>query len=184
MWERDRSTRKWSYTLAEQFPSGWWKAFGLMLCEELREDLVKCGYLRKFRFVDIKSKYGELRAYTGGVPHGSNAWDIIDKYTVLSRNICEFCGQPDVPMIGKGWFEPECFCCYVERQRKRNNKTWRELWEDYKNERTSEDDDGRMMDVRKYSRYSKESGDWVTVEIDISDTANRIRENYEQRYYR
>ena len=192
MWDRDKDTRKWSYTLAEEFPKGWWRAFGLLLCEELRKDLIKCNYLRDFRFDQIKSKYGQLRAYTGPLPMESKANDIIDKYTTLSENICELCGKPDVPMIGKRWIKPECFDCYCKRQIKhikycqkngiekpttdcKTIPTREELLEWYNEEKTY-DDDERMADKRCYMTYS--NGESKYVEIDISETAQKIRENY------
>lgn len=187
-WDYYDDVRKWSYTLAEEFPRGWWKAFGLMLCEELREDLIKYYYLDKFRFEQIKSKFGQLRVYTGPLPRDSNVTDIIDKYTTLSENICEFCGKPDVPMIGHGWIEPECFDCYCKRamEYRKTTPTIEELKIEYENEKTSDDDPGRMADVRRFSRWSKEDGEYkrTDCEVDISATAQKIREAYYGRMHR
>ena len=36
-----KKDKAYNYTLADDFPDGWWKAFGIQLCEELREDLIK-----------------------------------------------------------------------------------------------------------------------------------------------
>lgn len=107
--------KKYSWTLSEEFPKGWWKAFGLQFCEELREDLIKCNYLNKLRFDQIKEKYGQLRVYTNGIPIGSQVYEIIEHYSVLSENICIICGKPNTPMIDTGWISPECYECFCRR---------------------------------------------------------------------
>lgn len=167
IWDKD--LRKWSYTLAEDFPRGWWKAFGVMMCEELREELLKYNFLDKYRFVQIKEKYGQLRAYDNGYPEGSNVSDIIGKYSVLSENICMHCGKPDVPMLNMGgWFSPYCPDCYKHINIKG-------AYEDY----VCKDDPGKMSDTYRYTRFSKDGEDHVV--IDISETANKIRENWNKR---
>lgn len=113
--------KNYSWTLADEIPKGWWKAFGLQLCEELRKDLVKCNYLTKLRFVQIKEKYGSLRMYTNGIPIGSKVFEIIEYYSVLSENICIKCGKPNTPMINTGWISPECYECFYKRYKKQEN---------------------------------------------------------------
>lgn len=187
IWDRYKDTKKWSSTLAEDFPKGWWKAFGKMMCEELREDLIKCNYLDEFRFEQIKEKFGELRAYTNCIPQGSDAANIIDKYTYLSSNICICCGRPDVPMVNESWISPECFVCYYKRQIKRDKyfvkrgmikqiRTWGEIRDRY-NELTR-CNDTKMADSITCQHYSI-AGDWIET-IDISDTANAIRERWKK----
>lgn len=107
--------KKYSWTLADEIPKGWWKAFGLQLCEELREDLIRYNYLDKLRLLQIKEKYGALRIYTNGIPVGSKVFEIIEHYSVLSENICIMCGKLDTPMINTGWISPECFDCFCKR---------------------------------------------------------------------
>ena len=45
-------------TYLDWIPHGWKKAFGKQLCKDLRKALIKDKNLYKFRFSDIKEKYG------------------------------------------------------------------------------------------------------------------------------
>lgn len=183
IWERHRSVKKYSYTLAEDFPKGWWKAFGLMMCEELREELLKYHYLDKFRFVQIKEKFGGLRAYTGSVPRDSKVHDIIEKYSILSENICISCGKPDVPMTNDGWYSPLCYDCFRKghiKYRRRiamlRGENYEPLTEDEIRSRYEDivcDEDPRMADTRSWISFSVDGDEKHTV--DISETAERIR---------
>ena len=164
IWERYKDTKKWDYTLADEFPSGYWKAFGLMMCEELREELIKYNFLDKYRVVQIKEKWGQLRFYDNGYPVGSAISDIIDKYSKLSENICIKCGKPDVHILNYyGWISPYCEDCFQPQP-----------YEYF----FIEGDTGKMSDVLKYRKYNKDSNATEEVEIDISETAKAIRENY------
>ena len=169
-----RKEKAYFRTLAENFPSGWWKAFGLDLCEELRQDLIKCNYLYDFRMLEIKEKWGELRIYTCGLPEGSDTWDIIDDYSALSRNICISCGKPDVCMINMaGWIQPICFDCYYKQKKKVNNcyrrkkLTDEEIKELYQQSTVS--DDSKMSGARIVMRNEE------TITYDLSAKAERIR---------
>lgn len=174
---------KYSYTLAEDFPAGWWKAFGIMLCEELRDDLIRCNYLYEFRIVQIKEKFGELRVYTGSLPMSSKAFDIIDKYSHLSQNICIICGRPDVPMINTGWISPYCYKCfkkicnrqdrYYEDKPQRTDDQIKELYKSRSNDNT------RMADTITWRRtYNGISYDDT---VFIYETANAIREQWKMK---
>lgn len=44
--------------LKDEIPDGWWKRFGIPLCEDLKEVLVKYNYLHDYRFSQCKEKYG------------------------------------------------------------------------------------------------------------------------------
>lgn len=48
----------YEYTELDQMPDGWRIAFGDALLEELREELLKAGYLDDYRITQIKEKYG------------------------------------------------------------------------------------------------------------------------------
>ena len=170
--------KRYVYTLAEEFPRGWWKAFGLMLCEELREELIRCNYLRQFRLEQVKEKFGELRIYFNGIPRDCHVDNIINKYSVLSRNICITCGRPDVYVLNGGWISPECFDCFKKRWKKR---------EKYSNQLPASEmeilqafnkvicsNTNKMGEAYKYTRWLPNEKR-ETVEIDISDTANKIR---------
>ena len=169
--------KKYAYTLANDFGTGWWKSFGLLMCEELREDLVKCGYLEKFRFTQIKEKYGELRAYCGGVPRESKAFEIIDKYEFLSNHICEYCGRPNTHQINwRGWITTICKDCYERINLKQHELYGYNLipYEEYINR----GEDPTMPMIRKVTRFSKEGSE--VIEYDISDTVNKIIANWRE----
>ena len=92
---------------------------------------------------------------------------IIEKYSVLSRHICCMCGKPDVKIITKGWVYPCCRECF---EADKTHLLYGEV--------TSDKDDGRMPDTYEISRWS--DGEYETIEIDIKETADRIRETWEE----
>lgn len=112
---------KYSYTELDAMPDGWRRAFGIQMCEELRKELIKFNYLDKYRITQIKEKYGELRWYDWGIPKNSKIWDIIDKYTELSRHICLHCGRPAEIINNCGWLEPVCDKCQEKINRRLKN---------------------------------------------------------------
>ena len=96
----------YSYTELDNMPTGWRIAFGEQLCAELMEAL---GDDVKDYFIEqIKEKYGELRWYSNW--GSEKIYDIIDKYTHLSRRICIKCGAP-ATKISLGWISPYCDEC-------------------------------------------------------------------------
>ena len=48
--------------------TGWWKRFGIPLCEDLKNILIRNNCLDKFRFSQVKEKYGSLRLYDFSAP--------------------------------------------------------------------------------------------------------------------
>ena len=54
----------------------------------------------------VKEKFGELRFYTHGTQ--DEIYDIIDRATVLSRHICEVCGQPGETRLIGHWLRTTC----------------------------------------------------------------------------
>lgn len=107
----------YSYTLADNIPSGWRKAFGMDLFRELKEELVRVNYLYDFRFEEIKEKYGSLRLYCGSVPADSKIYDILDKYEKISETVCEKCGKKDQVIINyRGWYQCICPDCLNRRE--------------------------------------------------------------------
>ena len=67
-----------SYTELDCLEPGWKKAFGILICEDIRNELIKHNYLYKYRIMEIKEKYGSLRWYDNGAP--GNVHDMIMKY--------------------------------------------------------------------------------------------------------
>ena len=162
----------------DDMPDGWRKAFGKMMCEEIKQELVRCNYLNKYRILQIKEKYGELRWYDNGTPIDCKVPEIIDNYSMLSQNICIICGKPDVPIINNGWISPYCKKCYTtpsdwykkEHPDKIDEfiKTHEEYWEECNKQ------NNKMIDSYSVHTWSKEKGD-ETITYDISETANKIR---------
>ena len=111
-----RYTQPYSWTELDCMPSGWRKAFGLQMCEEIREELIKFNYLDKYRITQIKEKYGELRWYDFGAPKDSKVWDIIEKYSEISTHTCICCGCPAEIIDNRGWLEPICDSCLKRQQ--------------------------------------------------------------------
>jgi len=100
----------YTWTWLDGLPTGWAKAFGVEMCEELREELIRCDYLDQYVIQDTKEKYGELRIYDNGVPQGCNVHEIIDKYADISYRTCCKCGKP-ATKISLGWISPWCDEC-------------------------------------------------------------------------
>lgn len=98
----------YSYTELDDMPDGWRQAFGLQMCDELKNVLEKIDKINEFRIVQIKEKFGELRFYTNWIDDDIDK--IIDKYTELSRRTCICCGKP-ATQITTGWISPFCDDC-------------------------------------------------------------------------
>jgi hypothetical protein len=150
-----------------------------MMCEEIKQELVRCNYLNEYRILQIKEKYGELRWYDNGTPIDCKVPEIIDNYSMLSQNICIICGKPDVPMTHNGWSSPYCKKCFTTPtdwyKKEFPNKVdeWIknhiEDWEEYNKE-----ENNKMADSYTVASWSKENGEQKTT-YDISETANKIR---------
>ena len=105
----------YSYTELDNMPEGWRRAFGLRMCEDLRNALIDDNDLYRWRIVQLKEKYGELRLYDNGHKIGSTVPMIIDRYAKLSMRTCIQCGAPATRMT-TGWISPYCEkCCPNER---------------------------------------------------------------------
>lgn len=95
----------YDYTLLDWMEPGWREAFGIQMCEELREALIAADALERYQVTDVKEKYGELRWYSYG---GTNSTHEIEKRCLLlSRGICGRCGKP-ATHIGTFWIYPYC----------------------------------------------------------------------------
>lgn len=117
----DEICKDYNWTELDAMDPGWRKAFGKEMMEELREDLIKCNYLDKFRILQIKEKYGGLRFYTGRVPVESNAYEIIKKYEDMSYGICTECGRPG-HQIDDGWIWTMCDSCYKQMKNRQEQR--------------------------------------------------------------
>ena len=104
---------EYEYTGLDDMPNGWRKAFGELMCEEIREALIEDGDLDRWRIVQLKEKYGQLRLYDNGHKEGSRIPDIIAKYEAISEHTCIECGKP-ATRITTGWICPWCDDCAKE----------------------------------------------------------------------
>lgn len=105
-----------SSTELDAMPDGWRKVFGLQMCEEIKQSLLKSGgrkALRAYRILQIKEKFGGLRWYDSN--SNEEVWKIISKYEDLSYKICINCGKP-AEYISKGWISPYCGDCIGNKQ--------------------------------------------------------------------
>lgn len=98
----------YDYTLLDWMEPGWREAFGIQMCEELREALIAADALERYQVTDVKEKYGELRWYSYGGANGT--CEIEKKYLLLSRKVCGKCGKPATHR-GTAWVYPYCGEC-------------------------------------------------------------------------
>ena len=138
---------------------GWQKAFGLMMLEEIDQELRKYNYRDKYRILQVKEKYGSARWYDNG---GAN--ETTTKYEHISEHVCYFCGRPDTHITDLGWVLPVCPKCY-EKKWRRNSK--------FKYDEIVCDEDPRIEDVLKLTQYS--NGKESIIEYNYKDTIDRIR---------
>lgn len=168
----------YSYTELDAMPKGWRKSFGLLLCEEIKDILIKDNLLENYRIMQIKEKFGGLRWYDCGAP--IEVHDIIHKYEYLSEHICIDCGKFDVSLFDDGWVSPYCDKCFIKHRKtyykniQKFSKTElapfdeKEVLEKYK----LEDDEIKM--VLRIESLGKNGSSWR--EIDLTETINKIKE--------
>lgn len=97
-------TSCWYYSI----DNGWRKAFGITLCDELKECLKRYGILKTYVITDIKEKYGELNIDDNGAPE--EVHDILLKYEYISAHTCIVCGRR-AKYVTRGWILPYCEDC-------------------------------------------------------------------------
>lgn len=108
-----------NWTLLDDMPDGWRKAFGEQMCEEIRNAILEKGTeedLQHYRILQIKEKYGQLRWYTSWST--ADLDKIVDKYTALSEETCIRCGKP-AAWVSCGYISPFCDECKKELSRKK-----------------------------------------------------------------
>ena len=158
----DEEKYDYSFTFLDEIPSGWKKCWGELLCQDLKEELERCNFLDKYKIIQMKEKYGQIRIYDNGVPVDCKVPEIITKYERISEYTCINCGAfPDVRMT-RGWICPICKDCYDK------NKYFAKGFV----ENTSENPFEPIITLK---RYSKDEGETI-IKYDITDIANRIKE--------
>jgi hypothetical protein len=100
------------YTWEDEMPEGWRKAFCPRIWDELKAILEKADYVDKFRFAQIKEKWGELRMYHCGAPEQiyDEVEDLLEGYLKRSVDVCIDCGAPATRMM-LGWIKYVCDDC-------------------------------------------------------------------------
>ncbi len=162
------------FTMYDDVPRGWKRAFGKIMLEDYREVLIRNNYLKEFQWVQVKEKYGTLRLYSNAAP--MEVLNLESKYDYISGYFCISCGRINSPVLTEGWIEPLCEDCYNKRIAKK--KIWHEKncngsafqyrpYDDLKK------DHQRIEMVATYKCYSSEQGDYEE-KRDYSQTINRI----------
>lgn len=138
----------YSITEADAFCEGWWKRFGIPLCDDLKDVLVRNDCLNDFYFTQVKEKFGQLRLYDNGHPQewGEHlmAWEYISEHT------CIECGKFPVPMRDYGWVSPWCDDCF----RKAHPDKSEDLLAKW-SPKNKDLPDGKPLDYLTYARFSE-----------------------------
>lgn len=109
--------------LKGEIPDGWWKRFGIPLCEDLKEVLVKYNYLHDYRFSQCKEKYGSIHLYDFGAPE--EWFDHLHAWEYISEHTCVECGKFPVPMRCFSWISPYCDThAWHEKEYGEEEKAW------------------------------------------------------------
>ena len=107
----------YTWTMLDMMPIGWKKAFGVRMCEELREALVESGCLDTYQVLEVKEKYWSLRWYSIG---GTEQTDEIEnRYMALSEMTCIQCGEPEFMWNSDLSFMPLCSKCADELRKRK-----------------------------------------------------------------
>jgi hypothetical protein len=171
-WNWNR-VKGYSFTMYDDVPIGWKRAFGKIMLEEYREVLIRNHYLRNFQWEQVKEKYGTLRLYSNGAPEA--VLDLEMKYDYISGFFCISCGRMNSPLLTGGWVEPLCEDCYnkrIARQRKWHEKNGKGTFT-YTPYKDLKKKDQEIEMIVTYKRYSSEREDYEE-KRDYSQTINKI----------
>ena len=165
--------KDYSYTMYDDVPIGWKRAFGKIMLEEYRDVLIRYHYLRDFQWEQVKEKYGTLRLYSNGAPEEVLALEA--KYDYISGFFCISCGHINSPMLTGGWVEPLCEDCYykrIARQRRWHDKNCEGTFT-YIPYINLKKEDQKIEMFATYKCYSTEQGSYEE-KRDYSQTINKI----------
>ena len=163
----------YDYTYIEMegdIPDGWWKRFGIPLCDDLKECLEKAGCLDKFRFMQVKEKYGQIRLYDNGVPRECEWHDHLYAWEYISEHTCVKCGKFPVPMLYDSWISPWCSECYKQNL---TENGWNIPDEERLKSITEKGWDGRMQEYIEISVWTRD-GEKKTRLIDMKPYYKKI----------
>lgn len=97
-----------------EIPKGWYKLF-FQMCGDIKPILEREDLMDKFRFVQVKEKFGEMICYTNKYS-AKEIDDIIVKYQYISSRICNNCGKP-ATCTTAGYILPYCHDCWKDHVR-------------------------------------------------------------------
>ncbi len=176
-WQR---IKVYAFTMYDDVPIGWKRAFGKIMLEDYREVLIRNDYLDKFQWIQVKEKYGTLRLYSNAAPE--EVFELECKYDYISGYVCICCGRINVPTLTGGWVEPLCEDCYnkrMEKQRRWHEKNYGDREYTYK---PYEDLDKEMQEIEMvvtYKRHLPKQGDQEK-KCDYSETIKKIMKRQEK----
>lgn len=82
------------------------------LIRAMAEWVGELGLPEGFRFVQIKEKFGGLRAYSSGRVMSTDQLNVVrtrvDAFETISLFVCEKCGEPGRPRFDGGWHFTAC----------------------------------------------------------------------------
>ena len=159
-------------SLWDEIPEGWIRAFGEQMCDEIEAALEEDNIQNDVYVEQAKEKYGQLRIYMSG---NTKSLNIIDIYSRISENVCCNCGRPHVPMMNFSWISPYCKNCFLKLQKKHEG-FYKGEYEKYAPEDKSE---WRIPNELKWTRFSKDGNETITV--DISNYVKAIEQRWNER---
>lgn len=109
----------YSWTILDEVPDGWIDLF-LLMCEDLREQLIKDKFLDKFVIYQVKEKFGKLRLSTSG--YSEKVGRIIRDYEYISQFVCYKCGKSAKLYDIHHYTLPYCKSCLKEYKKKLKTK--------------------------------------------------------------
>ena len=158
-WNPIRKDYDIGFTWLDDLEPGWYKAFGIDLCEDLAKAIKEDGCEDTFEFLQIKEKYASLRLYAAG--YGDKTKEVLAKYEELSKYICGHCGKP-AEIITTGWYYPLCHKCFDDYE---INSGYEYIWEWYGFD-SIEDVQKEIQNIKDNYKY-EEYWNSVRKEIDI-----------------
>jgi len=154
----------YEFTMLDDMPYGWRRAFAPLLLEELKAALEEDGLLETYRIDQIKEKWGSLHWYHRNFNDKADL--IIDKYSEISEHVCAYCGKPDVSICKVGWVFPCCKECWEKNSGRVNTIQYEEAVD-----KASGNEIKESFAYRIYPNF---------VIVDISDTVKKVRERWKK----
>lgn len=153
------------FTFLDDIPKGWVKLFGIQMCEDLRNSLLRTGDFRHYGVDQAKEKYGSLRWYHYGF--SDEAERIISDYEQISERTCVGCGKFPSPLYTGGWVSaycPDCYSKFLYNRDKDLEKVKRSYIEKY----------DKPFEPTYIIKHWSKDGDW-TEERDVTEILNRLK---------